>query len=765
MKKSTVASFITIVFCLCHAHFLPAQNIGINSSASTGQPAALLDLNTGNTFTSPNGKGFILPNEYLTAINVSTPLVLTTADTSILVYNKKSAGLIFPGFYFWKGAGTAWLQLGAGSGWFLTGNAGTNPGFTPLQNFIGTTSNTQLLFGVNDKMSGELNSTGIAIWGYQNGISNTSNCITAIGYEALMLNTTGSGNTAIGYQALENNTTGYDNTVAGSIEALQANTTGYNNTVLGYLALKSNAAGYDNTAIGDNVEDQNTLTGARNTILGRSSFPVVTSGSSNTAIGEGVANNCTSITASVLVGQSAGNKNGLCITILGAGSGNTSMNYTTVGGDNSFNANSTVLYQGTGNTGIGENTGTSDTSGSYNVFIGAHAGQSTTTGNANTLVGRYAGQAGTSTSGTTGTGYCSIYHNTGNNNTFSGWQVLDSNTTGANNTSFGHLCLRYSTLGSNSTVMGFEAMQYSTTGSQNTTTGYQAIQKNTTGFNNTAIGYRCLYSDTKATSNTAAGNQAGVKDTNGSFNVFIGDSSGYQNTFGAQNTFAGSQAGTTLASASYTNVTGIGYQCPVYTTVANNSINLGNLSITHVCAQVGAITTYSDRRIKEDIKNNVPGSSFINNLHPVTYHINVDRENTLLGNNFSGQSPYKYDVGKILYSGFIAQQVDSAAMACGYNFCGLDKPAASNNLYSLGYTYFVVPLVKVVQERQEAIDSMKEANTILLANYNKLKDLLSKMEQSNTERHKKNQADIALLKEMLKQYQYSKMLTQTNKTN
>jgi trimeric autotransporter adhesin len=66
----------------------------------------------------------------------------------------------------------------------------------------------------------------------------------------------------------------------------------------------------------------------------------------------------------------------------------------------------------------------------------------------------------------------------------------------------------------------------------------------------------------------------------------------------------------------------------------------------------------------------------------------------------------KYDAEKATQSGFIAQQVDSAAQACGYDFNGVSHPGTPGGLYALGYTDFVVPLVKAVQELSAKNDSL-----------------------------------------------------------
>ena len=58
----------------------------------------------------------------------------------------------------------------------------------------------------------------------------------------------------------------------------------------------------------------------------------------------------------------------------------------------------------------------------------------------------------------------------------------------------------------------------------------------------------------------------------------------------------------------------------------------------------------------------------------------------------------KYDIEKIRMTGFLAQDVEEAARAAHYDFSGVQKPGNPNELYSLRYSDFVMPLVKSVQE-------------------------------------------------------------------
>jgi trimeric autotransporter adhesin len=56
--------------------------------------------------------------------------------------------------------------------------------------------------------------------------------------------------------------------------------------------------------------------------------------------------------------------------------------------------------------------------------------------------------------------------------------------------------------------------------------------------------------------------------------------------------------------------------------------------------------------------------------------------------------------GKMLQTGFIAQEVEVAAKSVGFDFSGVDAPKNENDFYGLRYAEFVVPLVKAVQEQQ-----------------------------------------------------------------
>ncbi|MBK6633793.1 MAG: tail fiber domain-containing protein [Chitinophagaceae bacterium] len=115
---------------------------------------------------------------------------------------------------------------------------------------------------------------------------------------------------------------------------------------------------------------------------------------------------------------------------------------------------------------------------------------------------------------------------------------------------------------------------------------------------------------------------------------------------------------------------------------------------------------YSDERIKDNIRSNVPGLAFITRLNPVTYHLNIHRKNEMgYKNNQDWEG--KYDMEKILQTGFLAQEVEQAAKETNFDFNGVRAPHGNSKLYSIQYASFVVPLVKAVQEQQQQIEELK----------------------------------------------------------
>jgi trimeric autotransporter adhesin len=409
-----------------------------------------------------------------------------------------------------------------------------------------------------------------------------------------------------------------------------------------------------------------------------------------------------------------------------------------------FGLNAGVLNNavggGTHNTFIGSNAGFSNTTGTFNTVTGSDALFSNTTGHSNTANGYrslYSNTTGnyntangeralyfnTTGSGNSANGLTALYHNTiADNNTANGVGALQSNTDGSNNTASGAEALFSNFSGELNTADGMTALFSNQTGSGNTATGGYALYSNNGDFN-TANGSSALYFNTTGSSNSASGLQALHYNTTGSFNTAVGFQSLYSTTVSQYNTAIGYHAGW-AHNIGYNN-TIIGANCDVNANdmfnciaigqgvinTANSQARIGN-SATNSIGGYSNWTNISDGRFKKDIHENVKGIDFIMKLKPVTYHLDVSGISKILDEG-GGKELDKYSLQaisekeKIIYSGFVAQDVEKAAIETGYDFSGIDKPKNEKDFYGLRYAEFVVPLVKAMQEQQQIIEKQQ----------------------------------------------------------
>lgn len=433
------------------------------------------------------------------------------------------------------------------------------------------------------------------------------------------------------------------------------NTAGLYNTGFGYRALKNNTANY-NTAIGGGSLRDNT-TGARNVGVGYQSLTSNLTGSNNTALGT------------------------LALLYNTTGSGNTAI------GDSSLSTNTTGIR----NVGVGYASLADNTEGWENVGVGWGALNRNTTGSYNVGVGSLA-----LVSNTTG------YRNIG-----VGYNTLNLNTTGIQNVAIGTYSLVYNSTGSNNTALGDSSLYNNTTGIRNVGIGVSALERNTFGFNNTALGGFAMYLTTSGYYNLGLGTFSLYSNTTGIGNVATGHSALSNIIAGNYNTAVGHITATNIFS-SVNNVTCIGYNAG-YATTINNHINIGNGSVTWIGGQTNW-GTYSDVRTKDRVKEDVKGLAFITKLRPVTYNFNYHKEYELLNKGMKDTTAFwegKYDIEKIRFSGFIAQEVEAAAQTSGYAFSGVVRPPNGEGAYTVRYAEFVVPLVKAVQEQQVQIEELK----------------------------------------------------------
>ncbi|MCL1936932.1 MAG: tail fiber domain-containing protein, partial [Candidatus Azobacteroides sp.] len=269
------------------------------------------------------------------------------------------------------------------------------------------------------------------------------------------------------------------------------------------------------------------------------------------------------------------------------------------------------------------------------------------------------------------------------------------------------------------TANGSQALFYNKTGDNNTANGSSALHDNTTGGGNTATGDGALYYN-NGNNNTANGRQALFSNTTGIYNTANGTNALYSNTTGSYNTAIGYNAN--VNAGDLTNATALGYGA---TATASNQVTIGNSSVTSIRGYV-PWTTISDGRVKKNIHADVPGLSFIKQLQPVTYNLDLDAADNILragnlraGENDSLRASAPVDTKareaqqKRLYTGFVAQDVEKAAQSIGYDFSGVDVDESGNGLYGLRYSEFIVPLVKAVQELSDQND-VKDATIVSL---------------------------------------------------
>lgn len=322
----------------------------------------------------------------------------------------------------------------------------------------------------------------------------------------------------------------------------------------------------------------------------------------------------------------------------------------------------------------------------------------------------------------------------------SGWNIAIGNGALANGEGDGSVAVGYESLyngGYTNTAVGNYSLRGNTWGHSNVGVGYESIYSNTVGEGNTALGIRSLWS-TIGGYNVALGANSMIGTGSSGSTVAIGASAGHSLTSSSDNVFIGDNATATIASIS--NSIAIGSTAVV---TASDQVRIGTPFTTSIGGYAGW-TNLSDGRFKKNLKENVPGLSFITKLHPVTYTLDLDGLDKVLNVPLNEQARKAFKNGKeipereqspeaaaarankakYVHTGFIAQEVEKAAKELGYNFSGVDAPKNGKDLYGLRYAEFVVPLVKAVQE-------LNEQNAALEERVKKLEKLILKNSSGN----------------------------------
>jgi hypothetical protein len=451
---------------------------------------------------------------------------------------------------------------------------------------------------------------------------------------------------------------------------------------------------------------------------------------------------------------------------------------------NKGNLNSAFGYQalmnnssGYANTAVGFEALINNTTGSSNVANGSYALYLNGSGNSNTALGYASLDNNSSGSDNVASGYAALYGNTtgysnvalgshalfydqiGHNlvaigdsalynensfawdtrNTAVGSKSLFNNNDGFKNTAVGNQSLYTNTDGEDNTAMGLEAMYSNVGGSQNAAFGMNAMHTNLDGQENTAHGYDALYSNASGYWNTAIGSLALYAATSNA-NTAVGYEAMQSVTTGVENTGLGYNAN--VSSGTFFNATAIGYNASA---TASNQVKIGNTSVTSIGGYANW-TNFSDGRYKKNIKENIPGLAFINKLRPVSYTLDVHGIERFLDpagarfKNMRADAAAKAKTQdeqnmsakeKIVYTGFVAQEVEKSAKELNYDFSGVDVPKDKSSLYGIRYGDFVVPLVKAVQELSKQNDELKNQNVSLQSQIDELRSMIQQIQANN----------------------------------
>lgn len=189
---------------------------------------------------------------------------------------------------------------------------------------------------------------------------------------------------------------------------------------------------------------------------------------------------------------------------------------------------------------IGQDAGSSITTGKNNTFFGWKAGLFNTTGDENIFIGKLSGANNLDAE----------------ENIFIGNQSGYNTIFGYGNVYIGNQSGFQSTDGHYNSVLGYQA-GYNSQSHYNTFLGFQAGYNNTGGKNNIALGFQAGYGlpeegpGVTGNSNIFMGYGSGASVSSGSNNVFIGTFTGYSNTTGQDNIFLGNNSGYSNSDGNY----------------------------------------------------------------------------------------------------------------------------------------------------------------------------------------------------------------------
>jgi len=250
-------------------------------------------------------------------------------------------------------------------------------------------------------------------------------------------------------------------------------------------------------------------------------------------------------------------------------------------------------------------------------------------------------------------------------------------------------------------------------------------------WDNVAIGIKAMRASEKGNFNTAVGGLT-LHNVNGNGNTAVGYLSGNALTQGNFNTSIGYGSlrfdfeGNLILNVN--NSTAIGYNSRV---TGSNQIQLGDGQSSLYA--FGALQNRSDARDKADVRDTVLGLDYINMLRPVDYRYDArDDYNELDENGNMVKLPKDGSKKRNRYHhGLIAQEVEKVSQLIGMDFGGLQNHSVNggSDVYSIGYSEFVAPLIKAVQELTAKNKEREEENVSLLKTVNLLVEQVSTLQE------------------------------------
>ena len=251
------------------------------------------------------------------------------------------------------------------------------------------------------------------------------------------------------------------------------------------------------------------------------------------------------------------------------------------------------------------------------------------------------------------------------------------------------------------TAIGYQTLGKTTSGNFNTAIGGITLSKLTTGSDNTAVGAEAMRDSISTNLCTGVGRYALMNLASGSSCTAVGQRAGEGNVDGSINTSRNNCAylgANTRASG-------------------DNQVQLGDSATTTYA--YGAVQNRSDARDKTDIKDTSLGLDFIKALRPVDFRWDYrddyfdEQEVTLKDGTVSTKFIAAPKDGsrsrKRFHHGLIAQEVKAVLDEKGIDFGGLKDHSidGGNDVLSMGYTEFVGPLIKAVQELSARIEALE----------------------------------------------------------